>query len=155
MTFVIGIIIALGLLLIFIEIFFIPGTTLFGVVGGVAVAAGVILVYVNYGSKAGNTALIGSLVAVLIAIAAGFKVIQTNKFAMKAELKGRVNEAESEQPKVGDKGIAVTELRPNGKALFGNLKTEVYSNGDYISRDTTLEVVKVVSNKIFVHPLKS
>ena len=155
MSIVIGIILAIGLLMIFVEIFFIPGTTLFGVVGGVALAAGVILVYSYYGSKAGNIVLISSLVAVLVAIAAGFKVIQTNKFAMKAELKGRVNEAESNQPTVGDKGVAVTELRPNGKAQFGNLKTEVYSNGDYISRDTTVEVVKVVSNKIFVHPLKS
>ncbi len=148
-------IILVGLLLIFLEIFFIPGTTLFGIAGGVAVGIGVLLMYSYYGQKAGNLTLIISLTAVFVSIALGFRVIQTNKLAMKGTIDGRVNEPEISFLNVGDRGTAITELRPNGKAIFGSNKVEVYSTGDYVKRDSEIEVIKINGSKIFVQPIKS
>ena len=148
-------IIFIGLLLIFLEIFFIPGTTLFGVIGGVALLIGVIMVYSYYGSKWGNISVGASLIAVLIAVIAGFKVIQSNKLAMRAEITGRVNELEKGPYQVGDKGIAATEFRPNGKGIFNGNRIEVYSNGEYIQRDSEIEIIKITNDKIFVKQSKT
>ncbi|MFN8288559.1 MAG: NfeD family protein [Chitinophagales bacterium] len=148
-------IILVGLLLIFLEIFFIPGTTLFGIAGGVAVVAGVLLMYSYYGQKAGNITMIISLTAVFVSIALGFRVIQTNKLAMKGTIDSRVNDAEVSFLNVGDTGTTITELRPNGKAVFGNNKLDVYSTGDYVKRDTAIEIIKITGNKILVQPIKT
>jgi membrane-bound ClpP family serine protease len=151
--FVLAIILA-GLFLIFIEIFFIPGTTLFGILGGIALLIGVLMVYSYYGTNWGHAAVLASLVLVLIAVAAGFKVIQSNKLAMNAEITSRVNELEN-QYHVGDKGIAATEFRPNGKGIFNGNKVEVYSTGDYIQRNSEIEIVKITKDKIFVKQSKT
>jgi membrane-bound ClpP family serine protease len=92
---------------------------------------------------------------VFIAVVAGFKVIQSNKLAMKAEITGKVNELEKHLYNVGDKGIAVSELRPNGKGMFSDVRVDVYSNGEYIQRDTEIEIIKIANDKIFVKPTKS
>ena len=148
-------IIFVGLVLVFLEIFLIPGTTLFGIVGGVALVVGVIMIYSYYGSKWGNITAFSTLVLVLIAIIAGFKVIGSNKLAMKAEITGKVNELEKHLYNIGDKGLAVTELRPNGKGQFGDNKIEIYSTGDYVQRGTAVEIIKVTNDKIFVKPSKT
>lgn len=147
-------IILAGLLLIFLEIFFIPGTTLFGILGGAALIAGVLMVYSYYGNKWGNIAALASGIAVVVAIGAGFRVIQTNKLAMKAEITGKVNELEPQLYSIGDRGVAVTELRPNGKGLFGENRIDIYSTGEYIQRGSELEIVKITNDKIFVKPFK-
>lgn len=152
---VILVILLLGLLLIFLEIFFIPGTTLFGVAGGIAVFIGIILMYSYYGKTYGNITLGVSFVAIIICLVLGFRVIETNKLAMKAEITGKVNEPENYSFVIGEKGIAATELRPNGKGIFGENKVEVFSSGDYIQRDSAIEIIKISDNKIFVKPIKS
>ena len=148
-------IILVGLLLIFLEIFFIPGTTMFGILGGVAMLIGIVLMYSYYGATYGNVTLGISSVAVVVAIVLGFRVIESNKLAMKAEITGKVNELEATALNVGDKGVTVTELRPNGKANFNGTKTEVYSNGEYIARDTEIEIAKITRDKVFIQPLKT
>lgn len=149
-------IILIGLLLIFLEIFLIPGTTLFGVVGGIALLIGVVMVYSYYGSKWGNITLLASSLSVAISVVLGFKVIQSNKLAMKAEIDGRVNELENaEELQIGARGITVTELRPTGKAVFAHKKLEVSSTGDYIHRETEVEIIQISGNKIIVQPIKS
>lgn len=156
MTFgVILAILLIGLLLVFLEIFFIPGTTVFGIAGGVVVAIGVILMYVYYGKQYGNITLFASAVAVVLSLVAGYKVIDNNTLAMKGEITSRVNQLETQGAGIGDKGIAVTDLRPNGKAVFNDKKIEVFSNGDFIARDTALEIVKITNDRIFVTTLKS
>lgn len=154
MLWVILSIILVGLILVFLEIFLIPGTTLFGIVGGIALVIGVILIYSNYGSKWGNITTASTMVLVLVAFVAGFKVIQSNKLAMKAEITGKVNELEKNLYNIGDKGVTVSELRPNGKGIFNENKIDVYSNGEYIQRDSEIEIIKITNDKIFVKQSK-
>ena len=149
-------IILIGLLLIFLEIFLIPGTTLVGVVGGIALLIGVVMVYSYYGSKWGNITLLASSLSVVISVVLGFKVIQSNKLAMKAEIDSRVNELENaEELQIGALGITVTELRPIGKVVFAHKKLEVSSTGDYIHRETEVEIIQILGNQIIVQPIKS
>ncbi|HWB62486.1 MAG TPA: NfeD family protein [Chitinophagales bacterium] len=147
-------IIIVGLLLIFLEMFVVPGTALFGIAGGIAVVAGVIMMYNYFGSTWGNITALLTTLAVGVVIIAGFRVIQSNRIAMKAEINSKVNELEQHLYNLGEKGITATELRPNGKAQFGNNKTEVFSTGEYIQRGTEVEIIKITNNRIFVKPTK-
>ena len=53
--------------------------------------------------------------------------------------------------KIGDKGITLTNLRPEGKALFGeDGRTTVYSIGEFIDKNAHIEIIKIEHNKIFV-----
>jgi len=155
MLWVILSIILVGLILIFLEIFLIPGTTLFGIIGGIALIIGVILIYSNYGAKWGNIAAVSTGVLVVAAVVAGFKVIESNKLAMKAEITGKVNELEKHLYNVGDKGTAVSELRPNGKGMFNGERADIYSTGEYIQRGSEVEIIKITHDKIFVKQSKT
>ncbi len=148
-------IIFIGLLLVFLEIFLIPGTTLFGIIGGLALVIGVALMYSYYGSLWGHITTASVLVLLVVAVVAGFRVIQSNKLAMKAEITGKVNELEANSFNLGDQGNAVTDLRPGGKAIINGQKTDVYSQGDFIPRDSNVEIIKITNDKIFVTLSKS
>lgn len=152
---IIIIIIILGLVLISLEVIVLPGTHLFGILGGLALLTGVILIYTNYGSNWGDIAVACSLVALAAAVYAGFRTIQSNRLAMKAEITGKVNEFERNLYNVGDRGIAASELRPNGKAVFHDNKIEVFSTGEYIKRDSELIITKVTNDRIFVKQFKT
>src|ERR1700722_128736 len=89
---IIIIIILLGLALISLEAIVVPGTHLFGILGGLALLIGVILIFTNYGNKWGDIAVACSLVALGVAVYVGFRTIQSNRLAMKAEITGKVNE---------------------------------------------------------------
>ena len=52
----------LGFLLVFLEMFLIPGTTLFGILGGVALLIAVVLIYSGFGVWWGNVSVIATLV---------------------------------------------------------------------------------------------
>ena len=147
-------ILAIGLLLVFLELFLIPGTTLFGVIGGVALIIGIIMVYMYYGNKWGNLTTGTVFVLVIICVIAGFKVIQSNSLAMKAEITSKVNVLEKDLYTVGNSGITASELRPGGKALFNGNRIEVFSMGEYIPRDIPIEIIKITNDKIFVNPVK-
>ena len=56
---------------------------------------------------------------------------------------------------IGDHGKTLTNLRPEGKAIFANdERVTVYSLADFIEKDTAVEIVKKEHNKIFVKPIK-
>ena len=143
-------IIALGLIFIFIEIFFIPGTGLVGILGGALVIGGVVLAYIQFGSTTGNLILLISSIIFLIMTITGFKRISELKWGLNEHVEGRVNVLEENLVKPGDKGIAFTDLRPNGKAIINDLRLEVYSVGEFVDKDTPVEVTKVTTSKIYV-----
>jgi len=147
--------IALGLIFIFVEIFLIPGTAFVGVLGAILAIAGVVLAYAQLGTAAGNIALAVSSVGFLAMLFTGFKRISEMKWGLKENIQSRVNVLEEDLVKVGDEGIAFSDLRPGGKALINDLRLEVYSTGEFISKDAKIAVTKVTSNKIYVKPIKA
>jgi len=52
---------------------------------------------------------------------------------------------------LGQKGEALSTLRPAGRAQFGEQVVDVVSEGGYIERGEQIEVLKVVGNKVVVH----
>ncbi len=143
-------IIIFGLIVIMVEIFLVPGTTLIGVIGGIIVVIGIYFSFAEHGTKVGSITLALSTIATGLLMYAGFKAYTSKKFSLNDTVSGRVNEPEENFPKVGDEGVTVSFLRPNGKAIINGNKTEVYSLSEYIESSKKIKVVKISENKIFV-----
>ncbi|MEA1950245.1 MAG: NfeD family protein [Planctomycetota bacterium] len=55
---------------------------------------------------------------------------------------------------IGDRGIALSLLRPAGKADFGGHRMDVVTDGDFINKNDKVEVVEISGNRIVVIPVK-
>jgi membrane-bound serine protease (ClpP class) len=51
---------------------------------------------------------------------------------------------------IGDKGVALSLLRPSGKADFNGNRVDVLSQSEYINKGEMIEVIELTKNKIIV-----
>jgi membrane-bound ClpP family serine protease len=145
--------IVVGLVLLIVEVIFIPGTTVVGFAGFLVMVAGVIFGFYYFGSDTGWMILGGTagLSGVLFYLA--FKVNVWSRFAHKATIDSKVNEGELDQFKEGMIGIAVSALRPFGNAEINSKIIEVTTLGDYVDTGSRVKIIKILSNQLIVEPL--
>jgi membrane-bound ClpP family serine protease len=139
-----------GLLLVIIEVIFIPGTTFVGVAGFVCMIVGVILSFRYFGSETGWITLGGSTAASGVLLYVAFKTNVWKRFALGTSIDSRVNEIEELKFPIGKEGVAVSALRPIGKGEFGAETIEVRSSGEYVEAGSRIKVIRIVNNQIIV-----
>jgi len=149
MTWIILLIIV-GIALFFIELFFVPGTTVVGVLGLVFVGIAIFWAYSQFGKTAGHLSLLISLVVIIGLIVYGSKTNVWGKLSHKHSLTGKANIIEENKIKQGDKGVAVSDIKPIGKAMINNELYEVRSTGEFIVHGNEIEVIQFSGNKIVV-----
>ncbi len=144
----------LGVLFIYLEIFFLPGTTLFALAGIVITVAAFILAYKLLDSK--YVYILGglSLVFMLLLFLFGKKWVSKSNLTLTKEIKGGVSQKAYTDIEIGEEGKTVTDIRPNGKAIFKNQKIEVFSRGEFIDSHSLVKVVDINGKKIIVEPIK-
>ena len=54
---------------------------------------------------------------------------------------------------IGTRGTAITDLRPSGTALFGDERTDVVSESEWITEGTPVEVIRVEGYRCIVRPI--
>jgi len=142
-----------GLLLLVVEVIFVPGTTIVGVVGFVFVVLGIGLAFRYFGSEVGWITTGGAALSFGIVFYFSFKTNVWKRFSLKSSIKSKVNEGELEKLTEGEEGVAVSALRPVGKAELTSKIYEVKTQGQYIDSGTRIRIVKIISNQIFVEPV--
>ncbi|MEQ9300813.1 MAG: NfeD family protein [Cyclobacteriaceae bacterium] len=150
--FVLGLIL-LGIGIIIVEVIFIPGTTIVGILGFIISIYGVYLGYEYFGTPTGHFIFAGGFLATTIAIVGAFKSGAWDRFSLKESMDGRVNDDYQVDIEVGDIGESVSSLKPIGKGIFRDQVMEVRTNGDYIRESNKIKVIRVDGRKIFVEPL--
>jgi membrane-bound ClpP family serine protease len=148
--FIIISLIIIGLILLIVEVVFIPGTTIVGILGGAFAVIGVVITYQNIGSTAGFYVLLVTLVATALALYFSFRSGAWNAFSLKSAIQSKVNEGATSHLKVGDEGETISALRPFGKAEFGNLVVEVRSLGTYTEPKSRVKIIQIDSSQIIV-----
>ena len=139
-----------GFIMFMVELFVFPGTSVAGIAGIVAVVYGLIRIFTDMGSTAGWIALI-AVVAVCSAMIVWFiRTKSWKKITLDEKLDNKVNVIDEQKVKVGDEGKAVSRLVPMGQASFAGEIFEVHSIDGFLDQRTTIKVVKVENNKIFV-----
>ncbi len=145
----------IGWLLVFLEIFFIPGITVFGIVGVAVMIAGYYYAFTNYGNSGGYQTIGISALLMLASLVLGFKSGLWNKLSLKESLKNsRTNEWEEGIIKVGDYGMAISKIALSGTARFNEINFEVNSESEFISPNTAIEIIKIENRKIIVQTKK-
>jgi len=142
----------IGIVLLLIEIYLTPGATIFGIIG-----LGFFLAADFFAIKALDNPwswlfVLGSTVLLVLLLYSAFKVLNSKKVSLQSSITSKVNVLADDIAEVGEQGKTITDLRPNGRALFTDRKLEVFSLGDFVKSGTDVEVVKVTSEKIFVKP---
>ncbi|UII21741.1 NfeD family protein [Fulvivirga ligni] len=145
--------IIVGLGFIIVEVLFVPGTTFVGVLGFIAVAFGLYLGFTYFGMEPGIWLTAGSSVVLAISLYFSFKGKTWDKFSLKETISSKVNEGYAGALHVGDEGIAVSTLKPFGKAEFSEKLYEVKSLGNYLDSGTKIKIIKINTNNIFVEPI--
>ncbi len=150
----VGIIILLlllfGLVLMIVEIIFIPGTTVFGIIGFIAAVLGIYLSFRHLGSRTGLSVLTGFALISLLTLYVSFKTNVWRRFALNTSIQSRVNDDNKFLLSVGDQGRALSALRPSGKAEFQNNIVEVHTLGSFLDAGCAIQVVRLDDNRIFV-----
>jgi membrane-bound ClpP family serine protease len=142
-----------GLALIVVEIIFVPGTTLVGVLGFVFMLVGVGLSFNYFGAEAGWITVGCTAVAGGILLYYSFSANVWGRFSLKSSNSGRVNEGELDQLQVGAEGKTISALRPVGKAELNNKTFEVKTLGEYLDAGRPVRIIKIVANQIIVEPI--
>ncbi|MFW5793052.1 MAG: NfeD family protein [Bacteroidota bacterium] len=158
----------LGLVLIAIEIFAIPGFGVTGVLGILSIISGLALAMVgNRGFDFSGVSVIEILVSFLIVIIAFFaslsisiyisqKVLATNRFGSFAlDTVQDTNEGYTStdvrmKDILGKTGIAFTVLRPSGKIEIDDEVYDATALTGYIDKGENIKVVKYETSQVFV-----
>jgi len=143
-----------GIGLLVVEILIVPGGVL-GVISLLMITYGVYSVYDGYGNTSGHIAFASSVVVCGGLVFYSLKSGAWKRLAQKGVLEGRMNTINEELLKPGEKGIAVSALRPMGNALFGDDKVEVSTEGENIPAQTPVEIIKIEHNKIYVRKIEN
>ena len=170
-----------GLALVAFEIFVFPGHFVSGVLGVLMVIVGLVLTFV--GKEPGGTYIVPELEGTWRALGNGLVVVSAamavslllwfwlNRFLPKLPYFNRliltttagdvptVNQPAEVGPAVGDEGVAVTDLKPGGSAMFTNEAypdgrvASVVSESGYVKHGTRIIVDEVAGNRIVVKVL--
>jgi membrane-bound serine protease (ClpP class) len=161
---------ALGLLLIGMEIFVMPGFGITGISGTLLVLASLGLVvyghwprsgpeWVGFGNKLApfGVSLLGSLVGVILLVHYLPHIPVLNRLMLRPGVEPGEEEAEAEWPLhaelqglIGAIGVAATPLRPAGKTQFGEAFVDVVAEGGYIMPGTRVRVIEVEGGRVVV-----
>lgn len=144
--------VAIGLILLLVEILFVPGTTLVGIIGFIVLGIGVGLSFKYFGREVGWLTLGSTSVAAGLTLYVSFKSNLWSRFALKSTNTARVNE-DPVGLNIGDEGVTLSALRPIGKAEIGKRTFEVKTQGAYVESGQRIRIIQINSNQIFVEPL--
>jgi membrane-bound ClpP family serine protease len=144
----------IGLALIVVEVVFVPGTTIVGILGVIFLGAAIMSSYRNYGTETGFYILVGTSAVTAIALFLSFRSEAWSRFANKSSMNSKVNEGITAELALGDEGMAVSTLKPIGKVEFKGREFEVKTLGDYVDVGTKVKIVHIQANQIIVKPTK-
>ncbi len=144
-------IITLGIFLLIVEFFLLPGTTIAGILGAITMIVGIFLSYSYLGVVAGHLSLVISLIISIVLFVIGYKTLNSKGVALDEELTGKMNTLEDDFDLVlGNIGMAYGDIKPAGKAIFNHKIYNVRTNGEFIPDNARIEIIEIYRNEIRV-----
>lgn len=148
----------LGLVLLAIEIFVIPGFGITGILGIVGIAAGIFMSFGISNISQATFVVFISLIAdiILIIILARFifkSGIFQNKIALDTDTAG-YHSSVSYDDLLGLEGITDTFFRPSGNIIINDKKYDAITEGEFINKGAKIKVILVEGNKIVIKEIK-
>lgn len=153
----------LGIALIALEVFVIPGFGIAGILGIVMMLGSVFFVF--DGAYNLRTAVLWLSISVIstsgLIILAAFFLPETRIFqrfalstVMDTDMGYHSSSSEDFQAYLGKAGTALTPLRPSGTARIADKRVDVVTVGDFIPQNSNVRVVEVEGSKVFVEAVE-
>jgi membrane-bound serine protease (ClpP class) len=158
----------LGAVLLAVEAFFIPGMGVLGLIGALAVVAGVYMSMLGGIPTMGDFTRSGTVltISLLMAIAGGILILRRMPSNRKlttlgiflgesTSKEGGFVSADRREDLVGKEGVAMTDLRPAGTGLFGEERLDVVSDSEWIEHGTPIRIIASEGYRHVVRAAKS
>ncbi|TXE10250.1 NfeD family protein [Algoriphagus aquimarinus] len=140
----------IGLVLLLAEVLFVPGTTVVGIFGLAVSLAGVAYAFLSFDAEVAWWITSAAVILNLVAIVYGFKSGLWNRFSLKSSMQGGAFDGRTDALQIGMPGKTISDLKPIGKASFGDVVYEVKSENGFIAVETDVTIIKIENNKILV-----
>ncbi|MEB2782206.1 NfeD family protein [Algoriphagus persicinus] len=140
----------IGLVLLLAEVLFVPGTTVVGIFGLAVSLAGVVYAFLSFEAEIAWWITSVAVILNLAAIVYGFNSGVWNRFSLKSAIRGGAFDGRTDALQIGMPGKTISDLKPIGKASFGDVIYEVKSENGFIPVETDITIIKIENNKILV-----
>ncbi|MDI3547723.1 MAG: hypothetical protein PWR10_1375 [Halanaerobiales bacterium] len=146
-----------GLILIALEIFIVPGFGVTGIGGLIAILTSLYFLFPT--PQVAITVLATVLLFSVVGAVVIIKFFGGSRFWKRISLKtSQTREAgyvaqHNRQELLGKKGPAVTPLRPAGIVEIDGRRVDVVSEGGFIDQGKMVEIIKIAGNRIVVKPI--
>jgi len=167
------VLIGIGLVLLALEAFVIPGFGVAGIAGLIVLALGLVLALVGLDLRVSLQTgdlwlaalrVAASLGLAVMAFAAFLYVAPQSRFGqwlvLKETVRGQASrrgirgeQKLSDAELMGRTGIVLSDLRPSGSARFGSERVDVISEGAWVPKGTEIKVVEVRGSRVVVRPV--
>jgi membrane-bound serine protease (ClpP class) len=156
--------VGIGVVLLAVEVFVLPGTTVAGLAGVVALVAGLAMTLVGAGATVSTiiVALGRVALAILVAMLAAFALLRAlprlpfgRQLVLQSDMPstlGYVSPPEGDHAWLGRTGVATSPLRPAGIADVDGIRLDVVSEGAFVDVGTPIVITRVDGNRIVVRP---
>lgn len=141
---------AIGVILIIVEILLIPGTSITGILGLGALGYGVWMAYNSLDSTTASITVVSAVIILAILVYLSLKSKTWRKAVLKTEIDSKIEFESLSNLKIGDVGISHSRLASVGKAQFGDNIYEVYAYNGFIEEGKSIKIFKIEDNKVFV-----
>jgi membrane-bound ClpP family serine protease len=145
--------ILIGLILLGVELFLIPGTTIVGILGFLFTIGGVVVSFSTLGTSMGFLVMAISIASAGLMLYIGIKGNVWQKFSLKDQINSKFNEDVEMLVSLFEEGKTISALRPMGKAEFRKGIVEVRSMGGYLPTNTNVRVIKIQDKIIMVEAI--
>ena len=140
--------VVLGVALLLLEIFFLPGITISGIAGAGFMIAAIWVAFAK-GATIGWLTLIVSIALLATFVALFIKGKFWKRISLNTEISSKI-EHQNLAVQVGEKGVAISRLAPIGNANFSGNVLEVKSLSGFIDVGSEVEAMEVSESEILV-----
>jgi membrane-bound serine protease (ClpP class) len=159
----------LGIVLLGFEVFVIPGFGIAGIVGILLIAVSAVLALQDFVIPDPSFPWQGELLvknimqvlgaflaAIMVALLAlryilpKLSVVTEGPYLATTLKDSRADSVEAKGAKVGDRGTAMTFLRPSGKVNIKDEFFDVITEGEFIEKGTPVRILEIKGNRIIV-----
>lgn len=141
------ILLAIGFLLVVLEIFVLPGIIV-GIIGGGLIITSIVLAYINLGTEISHKLLLSTAIVSIVLAYFAFRPATWKKVSLETMVDGKMNTINNINK--GDEGVTSSKLSTSGNAVINDVTVEVHSESGYIAENTPIIVHRVEQNKIWV-----
>ena len=140
---------AIGLILVVLEIVALPGG-IAGICGAILSAIAVWQTYMSHGTTAGHIVLLASIIIGIALLVFFMKTRTWRHFQLNEEMTSKTNTVDPDSIHVGDTGTTLTRVAPSGNAQFGDQIVKVHTVSEFLDPNVAVQIIDIDGYKITV-----